>query len=86
MVTKLDLPVSVESFFDHQQRRFSPRRLFWSGTSFSLTKVGLHHTYRRGRTLFHVFSVASARAFFRLELNSDTLIWILREVSDGLPN
>jgi hypothetical protein len=86
MVTRLDLPVSVESFFDHHQRRFEPRRLFWSGKSFTLTKIGLHHTYRQGRTLYHVFSVATERAFFRLELNSESLNWSLREVSDGLPD
>lgn len=86
MITKLDVSVSVESFFDHQQRKFSPRRLFWSGRSFLLTKIGLHHTVRRGRTLFHVFSTVSSRVFFRLELNSENLTWSLKEVSDGLPN
>jgi hypothetical protein len=46
----------------------------------------LHHTFRSGRTLFHVFSVASKSLFFRLVLNTDTLFWRLEEISDGLPD
>jgi hypothetical protein len=46
----------------------------------------LHHTFKSGRILFHVFSVASKSLFFRLVLNTDTLFWRLEEISDGLPD
>jgi hypothetical protein len=86
MLTKLNVPISVEAHFDSQRRRFQPQRLFWSGREFRVTQLGLHHTYRQGRTLHHVFSVVSKQAFFRLELNSENLNWTLTEVSDGQSN
>ena len=62
-----------------------PKHLGWRGRSYTINKTGLHHTYRSGRTLIHVFSVTDGNTFFRLELNTDTLLWMLTEVSDGQP-
>jgi len=70
------------------QVTFSRQPLFltWAGRSYSVQKLGLHHHYREGRTLHHVYSVVADGLFFRLNLNTDTMSWILQEVSDGLPN
>ena len=62
-----------------------PKYLGWRGRSYTINKTGLHHTYRSGRALIHVFSVTDGNTFFRLELNTDTLLWMLTEVSDGQP-
>ncbi len=62
-----------------------PKQLGWRGRSYVINKTGLHHTYRSGRALIHVFSVTDGNMFFRLELNTDTLFWTLTEVSDGQP-
>lgn len=62
----------------------TPKYLVWNGRSRTINKVGLHHFFREGRTLFHVFSVVSGSMFFRLVLNTETLKWRLSEVSDGL--
>ena len=62
-----------------------PKHLGWRGRSYTINKTGLHHTYRSGRALIHVFSVTDGNTFFRLELNTDTLLWMLTEVSDGQP-
>ena len=62
-----------------------PKHLGWRGRSYTINKTGLHHTYRSGRALIHVFSVTDGNTFFRLELNTDTLLWTLTEVSDGQP-
>jgi hypothetical protein len=62
-----------------------PKHLGWRGRSYTISKTGLHHTYRSGRALIHVFSVTDGNTFFRLELNTDTLLWTLTEVSDGQP-
>jgi hypothetical protein len=78
--------VSVNLVFDHKRKRVTPRHLKWQGRLCIITQVGLHHTYRRGRTLFHVFSVTDGTTFFRLELDTETLHWILTEVSDGQPD
>ena len=40
-----------------------PLRVFYAGHEHSIEKLGLHHTYRVGRTLYHVFSVVSETYF-----------------------
>ena len=83
MIQKLDLPVSVVLCFDHKKRISVPKKLLFEGREHLISKVGLHHTYREGRILFHVFSVADDTMFFRLVLNTETLGWTLTEISDG---
>ena len=80
---KVDSPVSVSFYFDSKKMKVFPSRMVWNNRLYFITKLGFHHTYREGRTLFHVFSVATATSFFRLKLNSETLFWNLEEVSDG---
>ena len=85
MIQRVSVPVSVILAFDHTTRRAEPRRILWEGRPYVVTQVGLHHKYRDGRTLHHVFSVATATLFFRLVLNTESLVWTLEEISDGLP-
>jgi hypothetical protein len=85
MIEKIDAPVSVSFTFDSKRRSVRPKWLVWNGRLYPVVKIGLHHTLRRGRTLYHIFSVASKAMFFRLVLNTDTLHWRLEEISDGLP-
>lgn len=82
MIQKIQEPVSVNLFFDLHQ--IWPKSLIWRGKSYPVTKLGLHHSYRLGRTLFHIFSFTSHSFFFRLKLNTDSLTWQLEEISDGL--
>ena len=86
MIQKIDCPVSVSLVFDHIKRMVYPKWLLWEGRLYAVDKVGLHHTYREGRVLYHVFSVATKTLFFRLNLNTETLHWRLEEISDGLPD
>lgn len=86
MLEKISVPVSVEIFFDGSGCKVVPKSVLWSRRNYRIIKVGLHHTYRDGRTLFHVFSVASDTLFFRLVLNTETLHWRLEEISDGMPD
>lgn len=86
MTQKPNSPVSVGVSFDHIKKIISPRWVLWNGRVHKIEKVGLHHTFRNGRTLFHVFSVVGKTLFFRLVLDTDTLGWKLSEISDGLPD
>ena len=52
-----------------------PKKVLFEGNEHLIKKVGFHHVYRDGRTLYHVFSVASDSLFFRLVLNTETLGW-----------
>jgi hypothetical protein len=81
---KVSSPVSVISSYNHCLHTVSPRKLIWNGREYLITSTGLHHTFREGRTLFHVFSVTANNIFFRLVLNTDNLFWQLDEVSDGV--
>jgi hypothetical protein len=86
MIEKISAPVSVGLLFDHKLRTAVPKWVKWDGKLYKIDKVGFHHTYREGRVLYHVFSVASKTLFFRLVLNTETLNWRLEELSDGLPD
>jgi len=82
MIQKLGIPVSVTLHFDHKTRQVIPTEVLFEGHLHQIVKVGFHHTYRVGRTLFHVFSVVSETLFFKLVLNTDTLSWNLEEIAD----
>ncbi len=86
MIQKLDVPVSVLSVFDHRTRTTMPKKVLFDGREHKIIKIGFHHTFRDGRTLYHVFSAASESMFFRLVLDTDTLSWRLLEVHDGETN
>ena len=86
MIQKLSAPVSVTAVFDHKIRAFVPKKVLWEGREHTIIKVGLHHTFRQGRTLYHVFSVASESLFFRLVLDTESLLFRLEEIADGEPN
>lgn len=86
MIQKLDVPVSVVSVFDHKSRTAVPKKILYEGREHAIKKIGFHHTFRDGRTLYHVFSVASDSTFFRIVMNTETLAWRLEEVDDGETN
>jgi hypothetical protein len=85
MLQKVDDPVSVDWLYDHTLRRPVIKTVGWNGRTYSITRLGLHHTYRTGRTLYHVFSIESPTLFFRLVFNTDNLHWTLEEIADGQP-
>lgn len=86
MNTKIDTPVSVNLAFDYKKRKVFPKWIIWNNRLYPIIKVGLHHTYREGRTLYHVFSVISKTLFFRLVLNTDNLYWRLEDITDNEGN
>ncbi len=79
----IDESISVNLLFNHLKRSVAPTSLYWRGRRYTVTKVGLHHTTREGRTLLHIFSVTDGNTFFKLQLNTETLMWKLMEVDNG---
>ncbi len=61
----------------------TPKWVKWKGRVYKVENIGLHHTFRRGRILYHAFSVATKTLFMRLILNTETLSWRLEEVENG---
>jgi len=84
MNQRIDAPVSVVFSSNHKTGVVQPRRILWSGKEYEVEKVGLYHTFRVGRILHHVFSVATDTLYFKLVLNSESLTWRLEEISDGM--
>jgi hypothetical protein len=84
MTQKVNEPVSVSLAYDSKKRSAYPKWIVWNNRLYAIVQVGLHHTFREGKTLYHVFSVASQAIFFRLVLNTETLHWKLEEITDNL--
>lgn len=61
-----------------------PKWVSWKNKVYKVEKVGLHHTFREGRVLYHIFSVVTETLFMRLKLDTETLNWKLEEISDGI--
>lgn len=83
MLQKMQVPVSVKSVYDHKKHIFSPVSVSWEGRGHAISKIGYHHCFHSGKTLFHVFSVISGQQFFKLVFNTTDLLWELEELSDG---
>lgn len=86
IIQNVNAPVYVNFTFDPEKRKAYPEAVVWNGRTHVITKIGLHHAFRNGRTLYHVFSVESPSLFFKLVLNTDTLHWTLEQISDGESN
>ncbi len=82
MTTRIDEEVSVKFTYDNRLKKVYPETIIWHGRDYPVTQVGLHHFFREGRVLKHVFSVASAGTAFRLVLDTETLHWKAEEVSN----
>jgi hypothetical protein len=84
MIQRVSIPTSIKTVFNHKTRTTVPKVILWEGREYVVNKVGLHHHFREGKTLFHVFSVSTENLFFRLKLDTDNLIWTVEEIADGL--
>ena len=85
MIQTINEKVAVLTVYTPGAGPLTPYKLRWHGRVYRVTKIGFHHKVREGGTLFHVFSVACPALAFRLKLNTETLQWLLEEVSDGMP-
>ncbi|KKS14592.1 MAG: hypothetical protein UU80_C0029G0009 [candidate division WWE3 bacterium GW2011_GWA1_41_8] len=86
MIERLKAPISIFSFYDHKRKLFTPLVVIWEGRKYKVSKIGYHHTYRSGRVLHHVFSVATKNLYFRLVCNTENFFWEVEEISDGAVN
>jgi hypothetical protein len=84
MTQKIHESISVISLYDSKLFKTFPKRILWKDKVYKVTKLGLHHTFRQGTKLIHVFNVATGGAFMRLHLDTTTMCWILEEVEENL--
>lgn len=76
--------ISVSLVYDGGSKKSTPRSIIWKNRIYRISKLGLHHTYRKGDILYHVFSAVSGTLFFKLVLDTTNLHWSLEETHDSL--
>jgi hypothetical protein len=76
----IDEAVSVDLLSDHGKKSAYPWVINWREKRYRITKVGFHHTIRKGNVLHHIFSVTDGNTFFKLTFDTETLFWRLLEV------
>ena len=84
MQEKIREQVSVVAVYDRDKGTVMPRVIRWNGRLYQVTKLGYHHRVKQGQALQHIFSVATETLAFRLRHDTESLIWWLEEVSDGV--
>jgi hypothetical protein len=80
MIDRLNAPVSVTATFNHRTRQLDIKRVQFDGHEHVIRRVSYHHTQRKGKTLLHIFCVSGEDVFFKIVLNTDTLLWSLHEI------
>lgn len=83
MLEKVNQPVDVLASFRQGPQntvKVTPHRIRWNHKDYRVDTFGLYHPERRGTRLFHIFSFSSGSTAFRVELDPDTLEWVLVEV------
>ncbi len=84
MAEEINESISVALWSNHTTNKILPYSLYWQGRRYHITKVGFHHTVHEGRVLTHIFSVTDGTTFFKLRFDTETLLWKLLEVADGV--
>ena len=86
MREKINQEVSVVMYYSVRHRRAQPHMISWQSREYHVGTIGYHHTVRDGDTLHHIYELVDADStlWFRLNLDTSNLHWLLEAVSDGL--
>jgi len=83
MLEKINEVVSVIASYNSEKNRFIPYKMRWRLRDYFIKRLAYHHKIREGRSLFHIFHVTDGNLDFRIRFDTESLNWILEEVSDG---
>jgi len=86
MREKINEEVSVVMYYSSKKRLATPHLVSWQNKDYLVGKIGYHHTVKEGATLHHIFELVDKEGtlWFRLNLDTSNLHWMLEAVSDGL--
>ena len=86
MREKINEEVSVVMYYSARQRLALPHVISWQNREYHVGKIGYHHTVLEGKTLHHIYELVDKEQtlWFRLNLDTSNLHWLLEAVSDGL--
>lgn len=83
MTATINEPVAVIVRYKREGKKAVPTVMEWQNRIYRFSQFGYWHPDRRGQRLFHVFTVSDGINNFRLEFDTESLLWRLKEVSDG---
>lgn len=88
MKEKINEEVSVVMYYSAKRRQVLPHTISWRNTEYFVGKIGYHHTVRDGQTLHHIFELVNKEQtlWFRLNLDTSNLHWLLEAIHDGSTN
>ncbi|MEK7616632.1 MAG: hypothetical protein AAB414_01105 [Patescibacteria group bacterium] len=73
-------PIDVWVLFS--KNHIQPSVFFWHGRQIKIEKINLVHTSKNGGNIFYHFSVSSCGNFYRLNLDTSKMRWILEAVEE----
>lgn len=85
MAESVNESVSVDLLSNSRMGKAYPWLLQWRNRRYTICQIGLHHTTRVGKVLFHIFAVSDGTSFFKLRFDTETLGWKLLEVTTVEP-
>jgi hypothetical protein len=84
MTEQINERVQVAMVFAPEKGDRWPCLIAWRNKKWRVTENGLHHYYKQGDRLYHVYQVVvNGYLQMRLQLDSLSLLWTLEAVSDG---
>ena len=86
MIEKINEEVSVVSIYSARRKKAQPYMINWQNKDYKVGKIGYHHKIKNGSTLHHIYELADIDQvlWFRINLNTKNLHWVLEAVSDGI--
>jgi len=76
-LTKINQQIEVIATF--KNKTMIPNKIKWNNSIYTIATINLIHSKFIGQTKIYFFSVSNNSAFFKLQFNTDTLIWRLLE-------
>jgi hypothetical protein len=82
MIQKVNAPVAVYLKSDPHKHEAYPAKIQWAGRDYITRKITWHQPRWIGRVLYHEYYALTDSLLFRLQQNTQTLQWVLLEITD----
>ena len=85
MKEKINEEISVVMYYSAKQRVALPHLINWQNRDYKVGKIGYQHKIYDGKTMHHIFELVDKdnTLWFRINLNTNNLHWVLEAISDG---
>jgi hypothetical protein len=77
MYEQINDPIQVATLFKNGELR--PLKFLWKGREFPVQAINLAYSQFDGRSKIYYFAVSDNNNYFKLQFNSDNLMWTLLE-------